>query len=143
MMTPSIYEVHTIELVGSYIARDLESGTEVNAASKRRTVKSPIPELCRRLIADGYHPLSRAYVIRKALRGSGVTPIFKRNRTLQAWAEEDCVDSDKTGLRFVKYRPFPDSLKAPESGEVPEVTQRTSRTENALKALHRTAAIAA
>lgn len=142
-MAQTIYEVHTIELLGSYIARELETGTEVNAASKRRTVKSPIPELCRRLIAEGAHPLSRACVIRKALRGSGVTPIFKRNRTLQAWAEEDCVDSDKTGLRFVKYRPFPDSLRAAESAGVPEVTNGASGTENALQALHRTGKIAA
>ncbi len=143
MMSDTVHPVYTFELVGSYIARHLESGIEVNAASKRRTVKSPIPILCRQLIATGFDPQARVHVIRKALCGDRFIPIFKRDRTLAAWAELDCIDSDETGLRFVKFRPFPVSLKAAESGGVPEVAPGSSRTENAPKALHRTAAIAA
>lgn len=99
----------TIELVGAYTARHVEGGTTVDFTSRRNrnTTKSPLPVLCRELIAQGFDPETRAHVIRKALDGPGLIPVFKRDRKIGVWAELDAVENERTPPRIVKFKPFP------------------------------------
>ena len=112
-MIPTLITIlNTIELFGSYGARHVESGTSVDLTNRRnrRTTKSPIPVVCRELIAHGHNPQERAHVIRKSLLSDAMIPVFKRDRTLEAWAAVDCVESDTRSPQVVTHRPFPDSL---------------------------------
>lgn len=105
----------TIELVGAYTARHVESGTTVDFTSRRNrsTTRSPLPVLCRELVAQGFDPETRAHVIRQALDGPGFIPVFKRDRKIGIWAELDAVENERTPPRIVKYKPFPsDAVEA-------------------------------
>lgn len=102
----------TIELVGSYIARHVESGITVDNSDRRNrpTTKSALPPLCRKLIAEGYSPDTRVHVIRKALDRDGFIPVFVRDRPLGKWAEVDCIENERHGPRLVKHRVLPDAV---------------------------------
>lgn len=130
--------IATIELFGSYGARHVESGTSVDMAPakatrrvpKRTTTRSPIPVICRELIAHGLNPETRAHVIRKALDRDGFIPVFKRDRTLAVWAGLDAIESETQSVRIVKHRPFPGSLITKEGKQeaaTPSVTHETQR----------------
>lgn len=105
----------TIELVGAYTARHVEGGTTVDFTSRRNrsTTRSPIPVLCRELVAQGFDPETRAHVIRKAIDGPGFIPVFKRDRKLGVWAELDAVENERTPPRITKYKPFPSDAVEP------------------------------
>lgn len=114
MIPFSIAAIHTIELVGSYTARHVQSGHEVDLTSRRnrKTTRGPISPLCRKLIAEGIDPSAKVQVIRKALDSDGHIPIFKRDRSLQTWADADCMESERRSLHLVGHRPFPVAVKA-------------------------------
>lgn len=103
----------TVELIGSYIARHVESGTTLDTHPRRNrpTTKGPISPLCRKLIEQGLVPATRVHVIRRALGGDGFISVFKRDRTLAAWADVDCIENERHGPTAIKYVPFPDGLK--------------------------------
>lgn len=130
--------VATIELFGSYGARHIESGTSVDMAPakatrrvpKRTTTRSPIPVICRELIAHGAAPETRAHILTKSLDHGGLIPVFKRDRTLAVWAGLDAIESETQSVRIVKHRPFPGSLvtkEAKEEAATPSVTRETQR----------------
>ncbi|KGB27074.1 hypothetical protein HPDFL43_00039240 [Hoeflea phototrophica DFL-43] len=106
---------HTVELIGSYTARHLQSGLEVDQSGRknRPSTKSAIPALCRKLIESGLDPADKVHVIRKALDREGHIPVFKRDRALSVWASLDCVESDTRPPHWVKHRP----LLRPRRGE--------------------------
>ncbi len=106
--------MHTIELIGSYTARHVESGLTVDLTSRRNrsTTKGPISPLCRKLVDLGHDPSGKVHVIRKALDRYGHIPVFQRDRTLTAWAGADCVESETRSVRIVKHRPFAGSVGA-------------------------------
>lgn len=106
--------MHTIELIGSYVARHVESGLTVDLTSRRNrsTTKGPISPLCRKLVELGHDPDGTVHVIRKALDRDGHIPVFKRDRALKAWAGVDCVESETRSLYVQKYRPFPAAVGA-------------------------------
>lgn len=110
-MHPSI----TIELIGSYSARHVESGLTVDLTSgrNRSQTKSPISPLCRKLIAEGRDPDHRVHIIRRALDRDGHIAVFKRDRTLSAWAAVDCVESCTQSVYVVKHKPFPRNIFRP------------------------------
>lgn len=115
----------TIELVGSYTARHVESGTTVDLTTRRNrsTTKSPLPVLCRELVAHGLDPATRVHVIRKALDSEGFIPVFKRDRRLSIWAGLDAVENERTPPRIVKYKPFPSDAVRPDfEREMPQAT---------------------
>lgn len=103
----------TIELFGSYGARHNESGTTIDLTNRRNraTTKSPIPVLCRELIARGHDPQDRVHIVRKSLDSDTLLPVFNRDRPLAKWAEVDIIETDAHGPRPVPYRPFPNALK--------------------------------
>lgn len=110
--------MHTIELIGSYAARHVESGLMVDLTSRRncRTIKGPISPLCRKLVELGHDPSGKVHVIRKALDRDGHIPVFQRDRTLKTWAGLDCVESETRSVRTQKYRPRPDAVEASQRG---------------------------
>lgn len=115
----------TIELVGSYTARHVESGTTVDLTARRNrsTTKSPLPVLCRELVAHGLDPATRVHVIRKALDSEGFIPVFKRDRRLSIWAGLDAVENERAPPRIVKYKPFPSDAVRPDfEREMPQAT---------------------
>ncbi|MAY63569.1 MAG: hypothetical protein CML29_15305 [Rhizobiales bacterium] len=114
MIPFSIAAIHTIELIGSCTARHVQSGLEVDLTFRRnrKTTRGPISPLCRKLIAEGLDPSAKVHVIRKALDSEGHIPVFKRDRSLQTWADADCVESDRRSVHVVKHRPFPVAVKA-------------------------------
>lgn len=105
----------TIELVGAYTARHIDSGTTVDFTSRRNrsTTRSPLPVLCRELVAQGFDPETRAHVIRQALDSPGFIPVFKRDRKLGVWAELDAVENERTPPRITRYKPFPSDAVEP------------------------------
>lgn len=130
--------IATIELFGSYGARHVESGTSVDMAPakatrrvpKRTTTRSPIPVICRELIAHGLDPETRAHILTKSLDHGGLIPVFKRDRTLAVWAGLDAIESETQSVRIVKHRPFPGSLvtkEAKQQAETPSVTLELQR----------------
>lgn len=126
----------TIELFGSFDARHLESGTTIDLASRRnrKTTKSPIPVLCRELLQHGHNPQERVHVIRKALDREGFIPVFRRDRTLAAWAGTDMVESETRSLHPVRYKAFPDSVgvkDAQDGGEVGKGSSEPKRLSTA------------
>ena len=112
-MHPSI----TIELIGSFIARHVETGLTVDLTSSRNRsqTKGPISPLCRKLIAEGHDPEARAHIIRKALDRDGHIAIFKRGRTLSAWAAVDCIETGARSAYIVKHKPFPRNILRPQT----------------------------
>jgi hypothetical protein len=110
--------LHTIELIGSYVARHVESGLTVDLTSRRNrsTTKGPISPLCRKLVALGHDPNGKVHVIRKALDRDGHIPVFQHDRTLETWAGRDCVESEARSARVQKYRPYPDAVEASQRG---------------------------
>ncbi|MET3612718.1 hypothetical protein ABID16_001023 [Rhizobium aquaticum] len=133
----------TIELVGSFVARHVESGTTVDMSSRknRRTTKSAIPPLCRELLNHGHDPETRVHVIRKALDRDGFIPVFVRNRALSTWAGLDCIESDRHGPRFGKHRPLPDAVMTKKARSVIGTTNddpENCREKIALTASERT-----
>ncbi|MBW3096494.1 hypothetical protein [Pseudohoeflea coraliihabitans] len=119
MIPFTISTLHTIELIGSYTARHLPSGLTTNQRSRRNrnTTRSPISPLCRKLLEEGYDPSEEVHIIRKALDRDGYIPVFKRDRTLQGWADLDCVESDRHSVTIVRHRPFPHAVNAKNSRE--------------------------
>jgi len=122
----------TIALFGSYGARHIESSTTIDLTNRRnrRTTKSPIPVLCRELIAQGHDPQERAHVIRKSLFSDAMIPVFKRDRTLAAWAAVDCVESETRSPQVVAHRALPDALKAKDKQIAPEAACPSRNTEH-------------
>lgn len=102
----------TIELIGSYTARHVETGLTVDLTSSRNRsrTKGPISPLCRKLIDLGHDPETRVHVTRKALDRDRHIAVFKRDRSLRAWAAADCVETEKASVYVVKYQPFPRHL---------------------------------
>lgn len=114
-MIPAVLTaMYTVELIGSFIARHVESGLTVDLTSRRncRTTKGPISPLCRKLVDLGHDPSGKVHVIRKALDRNGHIPVFQRDRTLETWAGADCVESETRSVRVQKYRPRPDAVGA-------------------------------
>jgi hypothetical protein len=109
--------MHTIELIGSYVARHVESGLTVDLTSRRNrsTTKGPLSPLCRKLVDLGHDPRGKAHIIRKALDGNGHIPVFQRDRALRTWADLDCVESEARSIRVQKYRSYPDAVEAIQS----------------------------
>lgn len=109
----------TIELIGSYAARHVESGIENDQSNRRMagTTRSPIPALCRDLIASGHNPNGLAHMVRKRVNGDGYMPIFKLDSTLRSWAAKDCVESEKLSVRISRFNPPPMATGANTSRE--------------------------
>lgn len=112
MTSPSTAS-HTIELIGCHIARHLESGLAVDLTKRRNrsTTKSAIPPLCRKMLEYGLASTDTVHVVRKSLDHDGLIPVFKRDRSLKAWAEVDCIESEVRSVHVVKHRPLPDAVK--------------------------------
>jgi hypothetical protein len=125
---------HTIELIGSYTARHVQSGLEVDQSGRknRPTTKSPIPALCRRMIDSGLDPAGKVHVIRKALDREGHIPVFKRDRTLSTWANLDCVENDARPPHWIKHRPYSGPVEAKNSRSPLPTGNRTSERRTAI-----------
>ncbi|RAS18288.1 hypothetical protein [Ensifer adhaerens] len=108
MIPAVITAMHTIELIGSFVARHVESGLTVDLTSRRNrsTTKGPISPLCRKLVELGHDPGGKVHIIRKALDKDGYIPVFQRDRALRTWADLDCVESESRSVRLAKHRPF-------------------------------------
>ena len=121
----------TIELFGSYGARHIESGTTIDLTNRRNraTTKSPIPVLCRELLAHGHDPQERVHIVRKSLDRDTLLPVFNRDRSLAKWAEVDIIETDAHGPRSIPYRPFPDALKGKDKRKAPELGNPTGNPE--------------
>lgn len=87
-----------IELSGSYTAATIFGGEEISITTTR---KDPVPVLCRELVKRGADPQDHAHVTR------GGMPVWKKDRTIAAWASIDVTEYDRDGLRIEKHRPFP------------------------------------
>lgn len=123
--------VATIELIGSYTARHVESGTTVDLTGRRNrsTTKSPLPVLCRELLSHGLDPETRAHVITKSLDRDGFIPVFKRDRTLAVWAGLDAVESETRSVHVEKHRPYRGPVKGKGAQEVSEGTSDTPESQ--------------
>ena len=121
----------TIELLGSYTARHVESSLTVDRGDRqnRKSPRSALGPLCRLLIDEGYSPAAKVHIIRKALDRPGFIPVFKRDRALGAWAGVDCVETERRSLHVTKYRAFPDAVTGRERREAPGVTDSTRVSE--------------
>ncbi|WP_192936256.1 hypothetical protein [Sinorhizobium meliloti] len=119
-MIPAVLTaMYTVELIGSFVARHVESGLTVDLTSRRNrsTTKGPLSALCRKLVELGHDPGGRVHVIRKALDRDGHIPVFQRDGTLETWAYRDCVESETRSVRVQKYRPYPDAVAAIQKGQ--------------------------
>ena len=118
------HPIITIELIGSYTARHIESGTTVDFTSRRNraTTKSALPPLCRELLNHGHDPQSRVHVVRRVFGRDGYMPIFKRDRRLDVWAGLDAVESETRSVQVAKHRPLPATEKATDKRTAPEMT---------------------
>ncbi|WP_205536229.1 hypothetical protein [Shinella zoogloeoides] len=126
----------TIELIGSYAARHVKGDTTAGHSDlhKKGTTKSPIPVICRKLIEQGHDPQERVHIIRKALDREGFIPVFRRDRTLAAWAGTNVVESETRSLHPVRYKAFPDSVgvkDAQDGGEVGKGSSEPKRLSTA------------
>lgn len=122
----------TIELFGSFGARHIESGTTVDRTNQcnRATTKSPIPVLCRELIAHGYDPQERVHIVRRSLDRDTLLPVFDRDRPLAKWAEVDIIENAGRGPHTVKYEPFPDGLKRKDKRKASDLGDPTGNPES-------------
>lgn len=111
----------TIELIGSYVAKHVESETIADQAGRknRGTTKSPIPVLCRMLLAMGLEGTSKVHIIRKAVAGDRYIPVFKGDRELSVWAGLDCIENERRVPHIVQHRPFSVSVEAADSQDSP------------------------
>jgi len=118
----------TIELLGSYTCLHVESGLLLDRGDRknRNSPKSALGPLCRLLVDEGYDPEAKVHIIRKALDRNGYIPVFKRDRSLDAWASMDCVETANRSLHVVKHRPLPDAVKGKQRG----ATTKGSSTAN-------------
>jgi hypothetical protein len=82
----------TIELTGCGTAT-------CDGISVTRARPSPIPLLCRKLIARGHAPTELVSVVR-----GGAASFLPRS--LQDWGEYDIIDDDKRGFIRRKWKPF-------------------------------------
>lgn len=125
---------HTIELIGSYTAHHVETGLEADQCSRRNrsTTKSAIPALCRKMIDSGIDPTNKVHVIRKAMDREGHISVFKRNRTVGAWASLDCVESGTRPPHRVKHRPYSGPVEANNSRPALLTGNRTSEGRTAI-----------
>ncbi|MBO0132372.1 hypothetical protein [Agrobacterium burrii] len=100
-------KLYTIELIGSHLARHVESGIENNQGKRKNfpTTRSAIPPLCRDLIQRDHNPDSKASIVRRRENGSFMQ-VMKGNRTLGQWADLDATESELTGPRITKFKPF-------------------------------------
>jgi hypothetical protein len=133
-MTTTITQLHpiaTIQLIGSYTALHVESGTSVDLTARRNrsTTKSPIPILSRELLAHGLDPETRAHVVRTALDRDGFIPVFKRDRSLAVWAGLDAVESETRSVHVEKHRPYRGPVKGSKGQEVAEATSDTPESQ--------------
>lgn len=133
----------TIELFGSFGARHIESGTTIDLTNRRNraTTKSPIPVLCRELIAHGHDPQERVHIVRKSLDHDALVPVLNRDRALAKWAAIDIVENVERGPHAVKYEPFPDGLKrknARDASGATDATRKTRRSKIPLPATRQT-----
>lgn len=85
------------ELFESYGAR--AEGFEVDLKN-HKSPKDPLGPLCRILIKEGYDPDKKLHVTRKG------QPVFKDDRSIQSWADEDWVDTQEQVARRRKYVSF-------------------------------------
>jgi hypothetical protein len=129
--TSPLHPTATIELIGSYTARHVESGTTVDLTGRRNrsTTKSPLPVLCRELLAHGLNPETRVHVITKSLDRDGFIPVFNRDRTLAVWAGLDAVESETRSVRVEKHRPYRGPVRGKGEQEVAEVTSDTPESQ--------------
>lgn len=88
--------MHHIEYIGSYTAVSTTGGEEVRITTKRI---DPVPPLCRALIARGADPQAAARVTHSGMA------VWRKDRSLAAWAGIDITDEDRDGLRTRAYRP--------------------------------------
>lgn len=125
---------HTIELIGSYTARHVQSGLEVDQSGRknRPSTKSPVPALCRMMIDSGLDPADKVHVIRKALDREGHIPVFKRDRSLGTWANLDCVENDTRSPHWVKHRPYSGPVRANDSRSALLTSNRTGEGRMAI-----------
>lgn len=94
--------MHHIELIGSYTTVTDLAGEEIKITTQR---KDPVPVLCRELISRGANPSDTAHVTR------GGSRVWRKDRTLAAWAGIDVVEEDRAGLRTRPFRAWtPDRL---------------------------------
>ena len=131
-LIPSILTtINTIELIGSFVARHLESGTTVDLTNRRnrRTTKSAIPPLCRELIAQGHDPQERVRIVCKSKDRDSLIPVFDRDRRLEKWAAIDVVENEERGPHTVKYEPFPDALKRKDARDKTKTSYGTRNTK--------------
>lgn len=135
----------TIELFGSYGARHNESGTTIDLTNRRNraTTKSPIPVLCRELIAHGHDPQDRVHIVRKSLDRDALVPVLNRDRPLAKWAAIDIVETEAHGPRSVPYRPFPDALKGKDKRKASGLGKSTGNPEGLPKGNRATSSKAA
>lgn len=121
----------TIELFGSFGARHIESGTTVDRINQcnRATTKSPIPVLCRELIAHGYDPQERVHIVRRSLDRDALIPVFDRDRPLAKWAEVDIIENAGRGPHTIPHRPFPDALKRENKRKASKADDPTRKPE--------------
>ncbi len=126
-----LHPTATIELVGSYTARHVESGTTVDLTGRRNrsTTKSPLPVLCRELLGYGLDPETRVHVITKSLDRDGFIPVFKRDRTLAVWAGLDAVESETRSVHVEKHRPYRGPVRGKEAQAVAEATSDTPESQ--------------
>ncbi|WP_416796235.1 hypothetical protein [Ciceribacter azotifigens] len=121
----------TIELFGSFGARHIESGTTIDRINQcnRATTKSPIPVLCRELIAHGHDPQERVHIVRRSLDRDALIPVFDRDRPLAKWAEVDIIENAGRGPHTIPHRPFPDALKRESKRKASKVDDPTGNPE--------------
>ena len=99
--------MHQIELIGSYTSATTMSGEEIKITTTR---KDPVPVLCRELVKRGADPQNHVHVTRAG------KPVWRKDRTIAAWAGIDITDCDRDGLRVEKYSTIPhaqDTLRTP------------------------------
>lgn len=91
--------MHTIELIGSYTTATDIRGETISITTTR---KDPVPVLCRELIKRGVNPQDTVHVARAGMS------VWKKDRTVAAWAGIDINEGERDGLRVEKHRPFPE-----------------------------------
>jgi len=129
--TSPLHPTATVELVGSYTARHVESGTTVDLTGRRNrsTTKSPLPVLCRELLAHSLNPETRVHVITKSLDHDGFIPVFKRDRTLSVWAGLDAVESETRSVHVEKHRSYRGPVKGKGEQEDAKVTNASPESQ--------------
>jgi len=108
-LIPSILTtIYTVELIGFFIARHLESDTTVDLTNRRnrKTARSAIPVICRELIAQGHDPQERVHIVRKSMDRDALMPVFDRDRRSEKWAAIDVIENEERGPRTIHIARF-------------------------------------